>query len=185
MEKKEAMEKTIARQQKEIEEVKRQLHDAHDKHTTEIKSIVKFHEEKLRNSKRLLQDLQTKYDKLLDERDAAVTDLDDLRQKYKQRVFMTTEFSFVELHQATKGFDAGFKIGENEFACVYRGFLRNTIVAIKLLHPQRFQGEAEFHQQVIEIIPLEYHVFFLFKESSDILLLYPLHYYYRLLCSLQ
>jgi hypothetical protein len=85
-------EEEIARQPKEIEEVKRQLHDAYGKHTTEIKSIGKFHEEKLTNSKCLLQELQTEYDKLLDERDAAGTDLDDLRQKYKQRVFMIRVF---------------------------------------------------------------------------------------------
>jgi hypothetical protein len=43
--------------------------------------------------------------------------------------------------------------------------LCNTIVAIKLFHPQSLQGEAEFHRQVIEITPLEYHVFYLQGEQ--------------------
>lgn len=148
------MEEIIARQEKEIKEAKRQLHDVHSKHMGEIKSTIKVHEEKLTDSKRLAEELQTKFDKLLHEKVMAVKELDDLRQKYKQRVIMTTEFSFVELHQATKGFDAGLKIGEDEFACIYRGFLRNTVVAIKLLHPQSLKGEAEFHQQVIESLLL-------------------------------
>ncbi|GJM86385.1 hypothetical protein PR202_ga02239 [Eleusine coracana subsp. coracana] len=156
MKKKEAIKETITRQQKEIEEAKRQLHDVQGSHMTEIKCTIKVHEEKLADSNRLVQKLQTKFDKLLHERDTAVTELDNLHQKHKQRVSMTTEFSFVELHQATKGFDAGLKIGEDGSECIYRGFLRNTIVAIKLLDPQRLQGEVEFHQQVAIIATMRH-----------------------------
>ncbi|TVU28805.1 hypothetical protein EJB05_20338, partial [Eragrostis curvula] len=158
MKKKEAMEETIARQLKKIEEAKRQLHEVHDKHMIEMKYAVKAHEEKISNSMHLLQELQDKHDKLLQERNIAFTEAEDLRQKYKQkqRAFMTAEtlnieFSFVELQQATKDFNAEFKISEDEFASGYRGFLRNTFVAIKLLHPQSLQGEVEFHQQVAKL----------------------------------
>ncbi|GJN21781.1 hypothetical protein PR202_gb09296 [Eleusine coracana subsp. coracana] len=156
MKKKEAMEETITRQHKEIEETKRQLHDVQGNHMTEIKSTIKVHEEKLADSNRLVQKLQAKFNKLLHKRDTTVIEFDILHQKHKQRVSITTEFSFVELHQATKGFDAGLKIGEDECTCTYRGFLRNTIVAIKLLDPQRLQGEAEFHQQVANIATIRH-----------------------------
>jgi hypothetical protein len=64
---------------------------------------------------------------------------------------LNTEFSFAELQQATKGFDAEFKISDDGFASIYKGFLRNTTVAIKLFHPQSLTGQAKFHREVIDI----------------------------------
>ncbi|KAJ4807310.1 U-box domain-containing protein kinase family protein [Rhynchospora pubera] len=49
---------------------------------------------------------------------------------------------------ATENFSNLHKIGEGSFGCVYKGFLRKTMVAIKMLHPQRLQGRTEFEQEV-------------------------------------
>ncbi|KAF3793588.1 U-box domain-containing protein 33 [Nymphaea thermarum] len=59
-----------------------------------------------------------------------------------------TEFSLVELVDATNGFDPGLKIGEGGFGTVYRGRIRYTTVAIKMLNSESMQGGSEFHQEV-------------------------------------
>ncbi|KAL6911795.1 hypothetical protein ACP4OV_000600 [Aristida adscensionis] len=151
--KREVMEETIEIQKEEIQAAKRQLHEAQGKHMTDIKSAVKDHEEKLADSKHLLQELQVKCEKLLCERDNAVTLAKELLLKNKHEAAMTTEtldigFSLVEMQKATNGFDVAFKISEDRFANVYKGFVRNTSVAIKLLHPQILKGQDNFHKEV-------------------------------------
>ncbi|XP_072150537.1 U-box domain-containing protein 33-like isoform X2 [Setaria viridis] len=153
LKKQETMEETMARQKEEIQATKRKLHEIHGKHMAEIKSAVKVHEEKDANSKQLFQELQVKYDKLLHERDTAVIEAKELRQKNKQSASVTNEtpytgFSFVELQKTTNGFDAEFKISEDGFASIYKGFIRNTNVAIKLFHPRSLKGQAKFYQEV-------------------------------------
>ncbi|XP_049933556.1 U-box domain-containing protein 33-like [Nymphaea colorata] len=60
-----------------------------------------------------------------------------------------TEFSLAELVDATNGFDPGLKIGEGGFGTVYRGRIRYTTVAIKMLNSESTQaGGSEFHQEV-------------------------------------
>ncbi|CAN6279475.1 unnamed protein product [Urochloa humidicola] len=153
LKKQETMEETMAIQKEEIQATNKKLHAIHGKHMTEIKSIVKVHEEKLANSKQLLQELQAKYDKSLHERETAVAEVKKLREKNKQRASVTTEtpyteFSFIELQKTTNGFDEEFKIREDEFASFYKGFIRNTNVAIKLFHPRSVKGQAKFYQEV-------------------------------------
>ncbi|XP_062222517.1 U-box domain-containing protein 33-like [Phragmites australis] len=163
------IEGTIVRQAQEIEEMKRQhdamsneLHDVKkqkfvlEQQITEMASAIKDHEEKMVANKYLLQVLQTDKEKLQQERDAAVTEAEGLRRKNDQRISMplsalalSTEFSSYELEQATQGFNEALKIGEGGFGSVYKGFLRNTTVAIKLLHPQSMQGQSEFNQEVV------------------------------------
>jgi hypothetical protein len=159
LEKQETMEETNARQKEEIQATKRKLHEIQGKHMAEIKSIVKVHEEKHANSKQLLQELQVKYDKLLHQRDTAAIEAKELCQKNKQSASVTnetayTEFSFVELQKTTNGFDAEFKISEDGFASIYKGFVRNTNVAIKLFHPRSLKGQAKFYQEVIDVTSL-------------------------------
>ncbi|KAK8462793.1 hypothetical protein SEVIR_1G269100v4 [Setaria viridis] len=162
------IEETLVRQAQEIEEMKMQhhaisneLHDvkeqklALEQQITEMASAIKDHEEKMVANKNLLHVLQTDNEKLQQERDAAVSEAESLRPKNDQKMSMllpvetlNTEFSYFELQQATQGFDEGLKIGEGGFGSVYKGFLRNTTVAIKLLNPQSMQGQSEFNQEV-------------------------------------
>ncbi|XP_039818709.1 U-box domain-containing protein 70-like [Panicum virgatum] len=118
----------------------------------EIELYVKDNEDKLATNKHQLEVLQADYDRLQHERDAAIREVAELREKNQQRVLApseapNTKFSLVELQQATQDFDQTLKIGEGGFGCVYKGILRNTTVAIKLLHPQSMQGQSEFHQE--------------------------------------
>jgi len=119
---------------------------------SEIELYVKDNEDKLATNKHQLEVLQADYDRLQHERDAAIREVAELREKNQQRVLApseapNTKFSLVELQQATQDFDQTLKIGEGGFGCVYKGILRNTTVAIKLLHPQSMQGQSKFHQE--------------------------------------
>uniref|UniRef100_A0A0D9VJ79 RING-type E3 ubiquitin transferase n=1 Tax=Leersia perrieri TaxID=77586 RepID=A0A0D9VJ79_9ORYZ len=159
-------EDTLEKQIQETEETKREcsmiynnLHDVEEQklvmehHITEMQTVLKEHEEKLAESKHLFQVLQADKDKLQQELDAAVSEAQNLRQKNKQRISMpgeelNTEFSSFELEQATRSFAEELKIGEGGFGSVYKGTLRNTTVAIKLLHPHSMQGQSEFDQEI-------------------------------------
>ncbi|CAO2046921.1 unnamed protein product [Urochloa humidicola] len=163
-----AIEETLERQANVIDEMKRQ-HDASSSELHEVKeqklvleqqiaemaSAIKDYEEKAAANECLIQMLQTDNEKLQQERDAASSEAESLRQKNEQKIPMplpdealTTEFSYFELEQATQGFDERLRIGEGGFGSVYKGFLRNTTVAIKLLNPQSMQGQSEFNQEV-------------------------------------
>ncbi|EMS67875.1 U-box domain-containing protein 33 [Triticum urartu] len=161
------IEETLVRQAQELEATKiqcdtiyDQLHDAEEQKAvleqrmTEMESALRDGEEKLATSKCLLEALQADKENLQQERDAAA---EELRQKSEQRISMATEalnteFSAVELEQATRSFDEALKIGEGGFGCVYKGSLRSTTVAIKLLHPKSLQGQSEFNQEPANIL---------------------------------
>lgn len=55
-------------------------------------------------------------------------------------------FTYSELEQATNNFDESFKIGDGGRGSVFKGFVRSTTVAVKLLNSI---GESEFNQEVI------------------------------------
>ena len=119
---------------------------------SEIELYVKHNEDKLATTKHQLEVLEADYDRLQHERDAAIRKVAELQEKNQQRVLapsetLNTKFSLIELQQATQDFDPTLKIGEGGFGSVYKGILRNTTVAIKLLHPQSMQGQSEFHQE--------------------------------------
>ncbi|KAF0915853.1 hypothetical protein E2562_039178 [Oryza meyeriana var. granulata] len=154
LKRREAVEEIFARQKEEIQETKRELDEIHGRHTTNIKSTIKVYEEKLAESRCFIQELQAKYDKLLHERDTALAESEELHQKNKHGARMTvttqtSDFSLFELQQATQDYDTALKIGTGSFGSVYKGFLRNTTVAVKLLHPQSLQGQLEFHQEIV------------------------------------
>uniref|UniRef100_A0A0E0K3B8 RING-type E3 ubiquitin transferase n=1 Tax=Oryza punctata TaxID=4537 RepID=A0A0E0K3B8_ORYPU len=161
LKRREAVEETLARQKEEIQETKRKLNKIHSRYMTEIKSITKAHEEKLAESKRFIQKIQAKYDKTLHERDTAITESEKLRQMNRDGASMIattqiTDFSFFELRQATQDFDTALKIGTGRFMNVYKGFIRNTTIAVMLLHPQDLQGQLEFHQEVVVLSRLRH-----------------------------
>lgn len=62
--------------------------------------------------------------------------------------FHCKEFSASELEKATNNFHPSQKIGEGGYGPVYRGFLGQTAVAIKVLKPESRQGATEFQQEV-------------------------------------
>ncbi|KAK3144001.1 hypothetical protein QOZ80_4AG0307630 [Eleusine coracana subsp. coracana] len=159
------LEESHARQRQEIERMTRQLDESYaalynvneqklklEQRISEIELYAKDNEDRLVANKYQLEMLQADYEKMQHERDAAIREGAELREMNQHGVWapseaLNTKFSLIELQEATKSFDPLHKIGEGGFGSVYKGCLRNTAVAIKLLHPQSMQGQSEFHQQ--------------------------------------
>jgi chromosome segregation ATPase len=127
--------------------------------------IVKDLEDTLAASKSLIHSQKLEYEKLKHERDKALKDADELRKEKAKTEFSlswNTEFSLSELQLATQNFSDTLKVGEGGFGRVYRGLLRNTTVAIKILRSHNLQGQSQFRQEVITAEYLNYATMLLF-----------------------
>ncbi|KAL0913721.1 hypothetical protein M5K25_017202 [Dendrobium thyrsiflorum] len=120
----------------------------------ENKHLLKELEDKLSEAKDNLEKLRAECEELKQARDIAIREAQNLHQMngksssgdHEQVKFSV--FSYSELQEATKNFDDSLKIGEGGYGSVYKGFLRHTTVAIKLLNSKGMQGQAEFRQEV-------------------------------------
>ncbi|KAJ3681242.1 hypothetical protein LUZ60_015731 [Juncus effusus] len=98
-----------------------------------------------------LDSLQTDYNKLYQEKEDVFKELRRQREDTPSGSGSSSnnsEFSMQELDQATRNFSALLKIGEGGFGWVYKGSLRGTTVAIKMLRSQNLQSIAQFQQEV-------------------------------------
>ncbi|THU58421.1 hypothetical protein C4D60_Mb03t14080 [Musa balbisiana] len=101
-----------------------------------------------------LNSIRQVHEVICQERDDAVRENEKLHQKKGAATICThraetfSEFSLLELVQATENFHESSKIGEGGYGCVYKGFLRHTTVAIKRLDPQGMQGKTEFQREM-------------------------------------
>ncbi|GLT60643.1 hypothetical protein SLA2020_334000 [Shorea laevis] len=59
-----------------------------------------------------------------------------------------TEFSVSDIHQATNYCDPSLKLGKGTYGSIYKGLLNYNQVAIKVLPPNRSQGNSKFQQEV-------------------------------------
>lgn len=111
-------------------------------------------EEKYSEAQQLLATLKRERDEMQRERDEAIRGAEELHRKNEEasasscRPHDFSECSFLEIEEATRTFDPSLKIGEGGYGKVYKGVLRHTPVAIKVLHPESLQGRPEFHQEV-------------------------------------
>lgn len=111
-------------------------------------------EQKMFSAVDLLQKYRKERDELLVERDDALKSAEALREQHSDGSSCTStsslfaEFYFHEIEEATQGFDPALKIGEGGYGCIYKGLLRHTQVAVKMLHPHSLQGPSEFQQEV-------------------------------------
>lgn len=157
----------LAREGHELEELKIQHYELMDELKKENEKkvqmklqidsydqIIKDFQVKLLAAKRLLGSLQKKHEELQHEQEKLLREAEKLRQKREeattntQGVMNFTEFTYSELEGATNNFDDSMKIGEGGYGCVYKGFLRHTMVAVKILNPESKQGQTEFYQEV-------------------------------------
>ncbi|KAG1359598.1 U-box domain-containing protein 33 [Cocos nucifera] len=158
---------TLARERIELEKLKKQRDDIFEElqkaraqrmalelQITDSDRSVKNFEEKLSETRHLLNLVRLEHEKLKSKRDDAVTEAEKQHQTKEEMTNSThgtvniSEFSYEELKQATLDFDDSLKLGEGGYGSVYKGFLRHTMVAIKMLDPQSMQGQSEFHQEV-------------------------------------
>lgn len=164
------IEETLTRERSDLEKLRTQhdkileeLQKASEKKAqmelkiTESEQTIKNFQEKLSAAKNLLSSLQEEYKELQQSREDAIREIEELSQKREtasstQGVMNFTEFTYSELERATNNFNDSMKIGEGGYGSVYKGFLRHTVVAIKLLNSQSMQGQTEFFQEVQSII---------------------------------
>ncbi|KAF0928610.1 hypothetical protein E2562_006051 [Oryza meyeriana var. granulata] len=124
-----------------------------EKNAMEYGSTFNDLKDKIAESQALTDSLQLEIEKLKHERDNALKHAEVLHREKQNMISSSnlewsTEFSLLELQQATQNFSDAMKIGEGGFGCVYRGLLRNTTVAIKMLRSQNLQGQSQFQQEV-------------------------------------
>ena len=100
----------------------------------------------------LLQTFKKERDEFLVERDNALKEAEELRRN--QGEFSSTqmpqfsEFSFLEIEEATQNFDPSLKMGEGRHGNIYKGFLREKQVAIKVLQHHNLQDPSRFQSEV-------------------------------------
>ncbi|XP_010241879.1 PREDICTED: U-box domain-containing protein 33-like isoform X2 [Nelumbo nucifera] len=161
------MEELLAKEKRKVEKMKSLLEQA----TEELqiaqgkKSVLERQicytnsellelEEKLVLADELILNLKNERDELEKERESAVGEALELRKKMEDddtsisRMQCFSEFSAEEIKEATQNFDPALKIGEGGCGSVYRGHLRHTQVAIKMLHSHSSQGLIEFQREV-------------------------------------
>ncbi|XP_044957316.1 U-box domain-containing protein 70-like [Hordeum vulgare subsp. vulgare] len=132
---------------KHIEHVEHQLLESKKFHSEELQKVNEHSlnlQHQLTESKERYNQLQSKHDVLLKERDTALKEVKNLRQR---GTAMCCQFSLAELKHATENFSTSMKFRECGFASVYRGVLRNMEVAIKVLRHDA-QGRSQFEQEV-------------------------------------
>ncbi|PON92089.1 GPCR kinase [Trema orientale] len=119
----------------------------------ESDEMVKQLEQKILSAVELLQNYKKEQDELQVERDNALSEAEELRRKQGEGTSthipqFFSEFSFSEIEESTNKFDQSLKIGEGGYGSIYKGLLRHTLVAIKMLHAHSMQGPSEFQQEV-------------------------------------
>lgn len=160
------MEQALAKEKEELgkvnnlcAEVKEELEIALDQKSSmerqiaESEQMVKELEQKIISAVELLQNYKKERDELQTQRDIALKEAEELRKKQGEASSthmpqFFSEFSFSELDEATRNFNPSLKIGEGGYGNIYKGILRHTQVAIKMLHSHSLQGPSEFQQEV-------------------------------------
>ncbi|CAD6211969.1 unnamed protein product [Miscanthus lutarioriparius] len=120
---------------------------------SELDSVASYLGESMRASDSLVNSLKLEYSKVKRERDDAVKEARDMRMEKELTEpcaygAMNSEFSLVELEQATQVFSSSLNIGQGGFGSVYKGFLRSTTVAIKILNTESLHAQSQFKQEV-------------------------------------
>nr|CAB3504996.1 unnamed protein product [Digitaria exilis] len=84
--------------------------------------------------------LRAQLEQVMSERDEALSrDISELP---------CSHFTREELRNAMLRFSDGLKVGQGGFGVVYKGFLWNTTVAVKMLSSTSVQGQSDFKQEV-------------------------------------
>lgn len=161
------MEETLAKGKEEVEKMKCHLNEIMnelrvaqeqksdiERQIANSDKIVEDLEQKMFSAVELLQKYKKERDELQVERDNALRVAEELRGKQAEEATSPyvpqffSEFTFTEIEEATNNFDQALKIGEGGYGSIYRGVLRHTQVAVKMLHPNSSQGPLEFQQEV-------------------------------------
>lgn len=160
------IEEALAKEREELDKMKNQRNEVMEELRTaqdqksllesriaESEEMVKKLEQKIISAVELLQNYKKERDELQMERDNALREAEELRRNQGEGTSMHipqffSEFSFSEIEDSTHNFDPSLKIGEGGYGSIYKGLLRHTQVAIKMLNAHSLQGPSEFQQEV-------------------------------------
>lgn len=160
------MEDFLVRQEQELE----RLTNQHDQLLKEIQTVLdqnsilerqilencyaeKELEEKIIQAVELLIRFKEKRDMLLIERDIAVKRAHQFRELVKEdeaysHISQSFNFSFSDIIEATQNFEPSLKMGDGRFGSVYKGIIRHTKIAIRMLPSCGSQSDPEFNREV-------------------------------------
>ncbi|XP_057454645.1 U-box domain-containing protein 33-like isoform X2 [Lotus japonicus] len=142
------------------DKVNKELQLARDQKTslrnqiTSTELTMKDLEQKIMSAVDLLQNCKNERDDLQIQRDNALREAENFKKEQGEAssthhvLPLFSEFSFSEIVEATGNFNPSMKIGEGGYGSIFRGILRHTEVAIKMLNPNSTQGPSEFQQEV-------------------------------------
>lgn len=159
-------EEEVQKANEELEDMKRQINKVNEElqlaldqkislenriASTEL--IIKELEQKNISAAELSQKYKNEVDDLQMQRDNALGEAEELRRTQGEAssthgLQPFSEFSFSEIKEATRNFNPSLKIGQGGYGSIFRGILRHTEVAIKMLSPDSTQGPVEFQQEV-------------------------------------
>ncbi|GER45247.1 U-box domain-containing protein kinase family protein [Striga asiatica] len=161
------LEEALDRGKKEVKKMKMQLGEVMEElriaqeHQSSLESQIANSDKSVEDLKQkmfsaveLLQKYKMERDELQVLRDNALRVVEELRDKQAEEASSSSisqffsVFSFSEIEEATGSFSEGLKIGEGGYGSIYRGNVRCTQVAVKVLHANSSKGPLEFQQEV-------------------------------------
>lgn len=142
-----------------LNQVTEELQTALDKQSSlesqlvESEETVKGLELTIASALQLLETYKKERDEFRTERDNAQKEAEDLRRKqgeasYTKKRLSFTEISFSEIEEATRNFDPSLEIREGRHGRIYKGFWRQTEVAIEMLHHDNLSDPLAFEHEV-------------------------------------
>uniref|UniRef100_A0A2N9FKU1 RING-type E3 ubiquitin transferase n=1 Tax=Fagus sylvatica TaxID=28930 RepID=A0A2N9FKU1_FAGSY len=114
---------------------------------------ARLHFKRIASSVKQLQRYKTERDELQRKHDNALNKVQELKSK-QGGVSSThmpdffSEFSYLEIKEATQNFDPSTKFGDGRYRSIYKGLLRHTQVAIKMLHHHSLQEPFGLQREV-------------------------------------
>ncbi|KAF8033258.1 hypothetical protein BT93_D2000 [Corymbia citriodora subsp. variegata] len=142
--------------EEELEKVKEELRIAKD-HILQLESQLAKSDQSRKDLELKIISCDEKLQTYIQERELLQINLDNALQKAEETsrrqgdslgTKYFTEFPMTEIKEAAWNFDPSLKIGEGGCGSVYRGFLRHTLVAIKMMKFPSVRGSQEFQQEV-------------------------------------
>lgn len=109
-------------------------------------------EEELQKAKEEIYNMRSQLDKVNENLQLALDHKSSIENQIgealTQSLQLFNEFSYSEIEEATCNFNPSLKIGEGGYGNIFKGIIRHTEVAIKILSPNSTQGSFEFKQEV-------------------------------------
>lgn len=138
-----------AKEKEELVKVKNQIDQVMEK--------LRIFQEQETSLKRQIAQLQKESVELQVERNTALKEAEELRNKHGDDssvhpLQFSEFFSLSEIAEATQSFTESMKIGGGGYGSIYKGHLHQTEVAIKRLHSHCRLGASEFRMKVCVFI---------------------------------